>query len=191
VFVRAFLDRTCWHIKWTAIASHRVHGDTCGRSVRRKKLAPSEPRVRGYGTRSLGKGFQGSKTLAATRTTVPIMSARQSTISKESILKETAIAWRLAAALQFAPLSERLAPIPELGKHARLGETSLMAKRMTNSTRWTADEDDRLKTMAVAGHTAGEIAAALHRSVSAVYARSLRFGFSLRQTKQRPIRSRS
>jgi hypothetical protein len=55
---------------------------------------------------------------------------------------------------------------------------------MTSAIRWTQAEDDKLKSMAIAGHSADQIAAALHRSVSAVYARSLRFGFSLRQTRQ-------
>jgi hypothetical protein len=54
---------------------------------------------------------------------------------------------------------------------------------MTKGFPWTPAEDDKLKSMAIAGDSAVEIAAALHRSASAVYARSLRFGFSLRQVK--------
>jgi hypothetical protein len=54
---------------------------------------------------------------------------------------------------------------------------------MTKGPPWTPAEDDKLKSMAIAGHNAAEIAAALHRSVSAIYARALRFGFSLRQVK--------
>jgi hypothetical protein len=57
---------------------------------------------------------------------------------------------------------------------------------MTSGIRWTQAEDDELKSMAIAGHSADEIAAALHRSTSAVYGRSLRFGFSLRQIKRTP-----
>jgi hypothetical protein len=51
---------------------------------------------------------------------------------------------------------------------------------------WTQAEDDKLKSMAIKGHSADEIAAALHRSSSAVYGRSVRFGLSLRQIKRRP-----
>ena len=51
---------------------------------------------------------------------------------------------------------------------------------------WTSEEDNKLRSMAIAGHGVKEIATALHRSVSAVYSRSLRFGLSLRQTKRRP-----
>jgi hypothetical protein len=57
---------------------------------------------------------------------------------------------------------------------------------MTSAIRWTQAEDDKLKSMAIAGHSADQIAAALHRSTSAVYGRSLRFGLSLRQIKRRP-----
>jgi hypothetical protein len=56
---------------------------------------------------------------------------------------------------------------------------------MTSAIRWTQAEDDKLKSMAIAGHSA-QIAAALNRSTSAVYGRSLRFGLSLRQIKRRP-----
>jgi hypothetical protein len=57
---------------------------------------------------------------------------------------------------------------------------------MTSGIRWTEAEDDKLKSMAIAGHSAEQIAAALHRSTSAAYGHSLRFGLSLRQIKRRP-----
>ena len=42
---------------------------------------------------------------------------------------------------------------------------------MTSGIRSTQAEDDKLKSMAIAGHSADEIAAVLHRSTSAVYGR--------------------
>jgi hypothetical protein len=78
-----------------------------------------------------------------------------------------------------------LRPSPGYG-NIRWRDQAEGENEMTNGIRWTSNEDDRLKSMAIAGHTVDEIAVVLHRSVSAVYARSLRFGFSLRQMDRRP-----
>jgi hypothetical protein len=67
----------------------------------------------------------------------------------------------------------------------RLVEIGLKAKKMKRKFVWTSEEDNKLRSMAIAGHGVNDIATALHRSVAAVYSRSLRFRLSLRQAKRR------
>jgi hypothetical protein len=63
-----------------------------------------------------------------------------------------------------------------------------MVDRIRISRNWTIAELDRLRMLAREGKGVEAIATELGRSVSAVYAQSLRFGFSLRQVKRKKLK---
>jgi hypothetical protein len=57
----------------------------------------------------------------------------------------------------------------------------MMHTRLASSKPWTSQDDERLRSLAVAGKAAWEIAVELERTVSAVRSRTERFGISLRR----------
>jgi hypothetical protein len=56
-----------------------------------------------------------------------------------------------------------------------------MGARSSLSRLWTPEDDERLKSMILAGRTPAEIAIKLRRSVAAVYARAHRFRLSFKR----------
>jgi hypothetical protein len=68
------------------------------------------------------------------------------------------------------------------------GEGEMMERRRVGSPTWTEADDERLRSLAVAGMNSREIAMDLNRSVFAIRARSEKLGVSLKQVmvKRRP-----
>jgi len=58
-------------------------------------------------------------------------------------------------------------------------------RRVSLSRQWAPHEDNQLRSPIVAGKRPAEVAARLHRSVGAVYARAHRFRLSFKRVQQR------
>jgi hypothetical protein len=78
--------------------------------------------------------------------------------------------------------------IPRGPRRSAEGEGEMMERRRVGGPTWTEADDERLRSLAVAGMNSREIAMELNRSVFAIRARSEKLGVSLKQVmvKRRP-----